>query len=128
MPKGTSCPRDLSTGTHMDAQVAWDPLGTCWCWHGLTSVLMGNSGFTLAPCREADKELVLRNLERAEDISPAALAGGLQFVLLISPAPIRGPDSKRGFNPDGERGRTQARLAPTKGYSIADSCACPMRQ
>ena len=66
--------------THMDAQVSWDPLGTCSCWHGVTSVLMGNCGFTLAPCREQDKELVLRNLERAEDISPAAMAAGSKIV------------------------------------------------
>jgi N-acyl-D-aspartate/D-glutamate deacylase len=59
--------------THMDAQVCWDPLGTCSCWHGITSVVMGNCGFSLAPCRESDKDLVMRNLERAEDISPAAM-------------------------------------------------------
>jgi len=35
--------------THMDAQVFWDPLGTCSCWHGITSVVMGNCGFSIAP-------------------------------------------------------------------------------
>src|SRR5262249_4541513 len=54
--------------THMDAQVFWDPLGTSSCWHGITSVVMGNCGFTLAPCAAADKHLVVRNLQRAEDI------------------------------------------------------------
>src|SRR5262249_20841795 len=49
--------------THMDAQVAWDPLGTCSCWHGVTTVVMGNCGFTLAPCRPEEKHLVVRNLE-----------------------------------------------------------------
>src|SRR6202171_2306482 len=41
--------------THMDAQVAWDPLGSCSCWHGVTSVVMGNCGFALPPCKQADR-------------------------------------------------------------------------
>ena len=65
--------------THMDAQVFWDPLGTCACYHGVTTVVMGNCGFTLAPCREADADLVFRNLERSEDISREALLAGIKW-------------------------------------------------
>jgi N-acyl-D-aspartate/D-glutamate deacylase len=65
--------------THMDAQVFWDPLGTSSCWHGITTVVMGNCGFTLAPCAKADRHLVMRNLERAEDISAEAMEAGIEW-------------------------------------------------
>ncbi|HEX9818000.1 MAG TPA: amidohydrolase family protein [Methylomirabilota bacterium] len=65
--------------THMDAQIFWDPLGTCSCWHGITTVVMGNCGFTLAPCADKDKQLVMRNLERAEDISADAMNVGIEW-------------------------------------------------
>ena len=66
--------------THMDAQVAWDPLGTCSCWHGVTSVVMGNCGFTLAPCKPDERHLVVRNLERAEDIPAEAMQAGIEWT------------------------------------------------
>ena len=65
--------------THMDAQLFWDPLGSSSCWHGVTTVVMGNCGFTLAPVRRDARELVVRNLERAEDMSPEALAAGIDW-------------------------------------------------
>jgi N-acyl-D-aspartate/D-glutamate deacylase len=65
--------------THMDAQIFWDPLGTCSSWHGVTTVVMGNCGFTLAPCAEKDKALVVRNLQRAEDISAEAMEAGIAW-------------------------------------------------
>jgi len=65
--------------THMDAQIFWDPLGTSSCWHGITSVVMGNCGFTLAPCAKENKHLVVRNLQRAEDIPPAAMEAGIDW-------------------------------------------------
>jgi N-acyl-D-aspartate/D-glutamate deacylase len=65
--------------THMDAQIFWDPLGTSSCWHGITSVVMGNCGFTLAPCAAADKHMVVRNLQRAEDISAEAMEAGIEW-------------------------------------------------
>jgi N-acyl-D-amino-acid deacylase len=65
--------------THMDAQVFWDPLGSCSCWHGVTTAVMGNCGFTLAPVRANQRALVVRNLERAEDIAPQAMEAGIRW-------------------------------------------------
>lgn len=65
--------------THMDAQIFWDPLGTSSCYHGITTVVMGNCGFTLAPCRASETDFVFRNLERAEDISREAMKAGIEW-------------------------------------------------
>lgn len=65
--------------THMDAQVFWDASGANSCWHGVTSAVMGNCGFTLAPVKTEERALVVRNLERAEDIDPQALALGIDW-------------------------------------------------
>ncbi|HSV82872.1 MAG TPA: amidohydrolase family protein [Ramlibacter sp.] len=65
--------------THMDAQINWDSPGSPSCWHGVTSVVMGNCGFTLAPCHRDARALVVRNLERAEDIAAEAMAQGIEW-------------------------------------------------
>jgi N-acyl-D-amino-acid deacylase len=66
--------------THMDAQLFWDRLGSPSCYHGVTTVVMGHCGFTLAPAAPEDKALVVRNLERAEDISGTAMAAGIDWT------------------------------------------------
>src|SRR4051812_48965575 len=66
--------------THLDAQVFWDKEGSCSCWHGVTSVVMGNCGFTLAPARPSERELVVRNLITAEDISAESMAAGIDWT------------------------------------------------
>lgn len=66
--------------THMDAQVAWDPLGTCSCWHGVTSVVMSNCGFALAPCKPEDRDWYARCLSAVEDIPTAAMAAGIDWT------------------------------------------------
>jgi N-acyl-D-aspartate/D-glutamate deacylase len=65
--------------THMDAQVAWDPLGSCSCWHGVTSVVMSNCGFALAPCKPEDRDLYARCLSAVEDIPTEAMAAGIDW-------------------------------------------------
>ena len=65
--------------THMDAQVAWDPAGSCSCWHGVTSVVMGNCGFALAPCKPAAREWFAECLEAVEDIPKEAMVSGIDW-------------------------------------------------
>ncbi len=66
--------------THMDAQVAWDALGSCSCWHGVTSVVMGNCGFALAPCKPQDREWFARCLTAVEDIPTEAMMAGIDWT------------------------------------------------
>ena len=65
--------------THMDAQVFWDPIGASSCYHGVTTAIMGNCGFTLAPCAAEDADFVFRNLERAEDLPREAMLAGIDW-------------------------------------------------
>ncbi len=63
--------------THYDAQLNWDPWLSNSSLHGVTSVVMGNCGFSIAPVRPGEQGMVARNLERAEDISAAAMEQGI---------------------------------------------------
>jgi N-acyl-D-aspartate/D-glutamate deacylase len=66
--------------THMDAQVSWDRIGSCSCWHGVTSVIMGNCGFALAPCRPQEREWFARCLTAVEDIPTEAMLAGIDWT------------------------------------------------
>ena len=59
-------PGFIDPHTHYDAQICWDPALTPSCWNGITSVVMGNCGFTLAPCHPEHREHIMRMLERVE--------------------------------------------------------------
>jgi len=96
--------------THMDAQVFWDPLGTSSCYHGITTVVMGNCGFTLAPCAKANKDLVVRNLQRAEDIPPAAMEAGIEWTWTTYPEFLDALESlPKGINYAGYVGHAAVR-------------------
>jgi N-acyl-D-aspartate/D-glutamate deacylase len=63
--------------THYDAQILWDPMLTVSPWHGVTTVVMGNCGFGVAPTRAEHRELIVRTLEKVEGMSAASLRVGL---------------------------------------------------
>jgi N-acyl-D-amino-acid deacylase len=54
--------------THLDAQLSWDPIGSSSCWHGVTSVVIGNCGVTFAPCAAGDRHYLAELMESVEDI------------------------------------------------------------
>lgn len=63
--------------THYDAQVLWDRMLTISPWHGITTVVMGNCGFGVAPTRPDHREVILRTLEKVEGMSFEALQKGV---------------------------------------------------
>lgn len=72
-------PGIVDTHTHYDAQITWDPMLAPSPGLGVTTVVMGNCGFTIAPCRAADRELTMRNLVRVEGMSLDAMHAGIQW-------------------------------------------------
>ncbi len=65
--------------THLDAQLAWDPMGSSSCWHGVTSVVLGNCGVTFAPCKPGDREELAEMMESVEDIPADSIMEGLAW-------------------------------------------------
>lgn len=65
--------------THYDGQVTWDPLLTPSCWHGVTSLVMGNCGVGFAPVRPGSEDWLIQLMEGVEDIPGTALAEGITW-------------------------------------------------
>src|SRR3989454_542561 len=72
-------PGFVDVHTHYDAQVTWDRLCTPSRWHGVTSVVIGNCGFALAPCHPSDRERLLRMLEHVEGMPFESLHAGVAW-------------------------------------------------
>ena len=72
-------PGFIDIHTHYDAQVFWDPSLTPSCYHGVTSVIAGNCGFSIAPTRPRHQDLIARTLESVEDMNADTLAEGIPW-------------------------------------------------
>ena len=72
-------PGFIDIHTHYDAQVFWDPAMTPSCFHGVTTVVAGNCGFSIAPTRPTDRDLIAHTMEKVEDMDPATLKTGIPW-------------------------------------------------
>lgn len=72
-------PGIIDTHTHYDAQITWDPYANPSPALGVTTLVMGNCGFTIAPCRPADRDQTMRNLTHVEGMSLEALRQGIDW-------------------------------------------------
>ncbi len=75
----TLAPGIVDIHTHYDAQLTWDPFATPSTALGVTTVVIGNCGFTIAPCRADDRDLTLRALTHVEGMSLEALRAGVRW-------------------------------------------------
>jgi N-acyl-D-amino-acid deacylase len=72
-------PGIIDSHTHFDAQVTWDPYVRPSPALGVTTAVIGNCGFTIAPCRPADRDLTMRNLTQVEGMSLDVLRQGIRW-------------------------------------------------
>ena len=72
-------PGIIDNHTHFDAQITWDPMLSPSPSLGVTTAIIGNCGFTIAPCRPADRERVMKNLTQVEGMSLEVLRQGIRW-------------------------------------------------
>jgi N-acyl-D-aspartate/D-glutamate deacylase len=104
-------PGFIDVHTHYDAQVLWDPDLTSSAWHGVTSVVMGNCGFGVAPARPEHRELITRTLENVEGMSAEALEAGITWDFETIPEYLRVVEARpKRLNVGALIGHTAVRL------------------
>lgn len=84
--------------THLDAQLLWDPIATSSCWHGITTVIPGNCGLTLAPCRAQDRESILGSFVRVEAMPLQVLRQAVNWEWETFPEYLNRLDGRLGVN------------------------------
>jgi N-acyl-D-aspartate/D-glutamate deacylase len=72
-------PGIIDTHTHFDAQITWDPGVTPSPELGVTTTVIGNCGFTIAPCKPGDRDITMRNLTHVEGMSLEVLRNGIRW-------------------------------------------------
>jgi N-acyl-D-aspartate/D-glutamate deacylase len=119
-------PGFIDLHTHYDAQVFWDPGLTPSSWHGVTSVVAGNCGFSLAPLRPEHRDLMIETLQNVEDMLPDTLRVGVDWDAFGTYGDYLDAVERRGvrINFGGFVGHTAVRLS-VLGDQASDRPATP---
>jgi N-acyl-D-amino-acid deacylase len=92
-------PGFIDPHTHYDAQICWDPLISPSSWHGITTVIMGNCGVGIAPCKPAVREVATWDLVNVEAIPFDVLNRGITWDWVTFPEYMDAADRRRpGIN------------------------------
>ncbi len=112
----TLAPGFIDIHTHYDAQILWDGDLTPSSWHGVTSVVMGNCGFGVAPTRPEHREIIVRLLENVEGMSMEALDAGIDWCFETFPEYLTALDGRaKRLNVGAFLGHSPLRLFVTGG-------------
>ena len=100
-------PGIVDAHTHYDPQLTFDPWATSSCYHGVTTVLAGNCGFSIAPTREAARPYIKAMFAKVEGMEPVALEGVIAFAphKILSQGDRGCRSMERNFAPRWARGR-----------------------
>ena len=91
-------PGIIDNHTHYDAQVTWDPLCTYSCYHGITTVVMGNCSLAMAPAHKEDREMLSGVLSHVEAIPLEAIQAGVKWSWETIPEYLDALDERLGIN------------------------------
>ena len=116
----TLAPGFIDIHTHYDAQILWDGDLTPSSWHGVTSVVMGNCGFGVAPTKPEHRDLIVRLLENVEGMSMDALNAGIDWCFESFPQYLEAIDARaKRLNVGAFLGHSPLRLFVTGGEERA---------
>jgi len=112
--------------THLDAQIAWDPMMTSSSWHGVTTVLMGNCGVTFAPVKADDRTFLAEMMESVEDIPRDTILDNLPWDWETYPQYLDAVERMRpALNVVGMVGHCAVRYLVMGERAISDEQATP---
>jgi N-acyl-D-aspartate/D-glutamate deacylase len=114
------CPGFVDIHTHYDAQILWDPMLSFSPWHGVTSCVIGNCGFGVAPTLPEHRHFIMRTLEKVEAMSYEALEEGIgEWPFVTFPQYLDALDRRaKAINVGVLVGHTPVRLYAMGGASI----------